>query len=267
MRPRTRTNKPQQFTTLLKTQQFYWFIGHFLTLAFFIANTIEGIFSSNLKYYRLCLICIIGTYVIVIKQIHFKTKTSIKNLSISKFLKDENGQYFLLAIWFYIASYVIGKITGGLFSFVIYSGFHFLGYFQTNLVGFLPFSLQTEQRINSSINRFTSQFNQYALMMAANSEIFIVISLVIYLPLLVFKLFSRMMYVVVHLMTIFVVACFVKLRCGNSMFTRQILTQYDAKVQQILQMPQLQQFGPVYVNLRGRVIEGMRGLDKKERVQ
>ncbi|EGV63608.1 hypothetical protein CANTEDRAFT_114576 [Yamadazyma tenuis ATCC 10573] len=252
----------EQLTSLCRTQQFYWFLGHLLTVVLFISNLAESIFSSNLKYYRMCLFSVIVTYVIVIKQIHFKNRTTIKNFTVAKFLKDENAQYFILSVWFYLVSYKIGKVSGALYSFVIYSIFHILSYFQSNILAYLSIGIQQEQKINNLIKRFVSQFNQYALMMAANSEIFIVISLALYSPLLMLRIFSQLPYIVIHFATLAIMIGFLKLRYTNSTFTRQILTQYDMKIQQVLAtMPQLQQFLVIYTNIKHSIIGYLAPLD------
>ncbi|WEJ96903.1 hypothetical protein PSN45_004448 [Yamadazyma tenuis] len=160
----------------------------------------------------MCLFSVIVTYVIVIKQIHFKNRTTIKNFTVAKFLKDENAQYFILSVWFYLVSYKIGKVSGALYSFVIYSIFHILSYFQSNILAYLSIGIQQEQKINNLIKRFVSQFNQYALMMAANSEIFIVISLALYSPLLMLRIFSQLPYIVIHFATLAIMIGFLKLR-------------------------------------------------------
>lgn len=251
----------QQLLSLGKTQQFYWFLGHFFTIICFVLNLVESVFSSGLKYYRFCLINIILTYIIVIKQIHFKNRSSIKSLTLRTILNDENSQYLLLSIWFYLVSFKLGKVTGCLYSFAIYSVFHFLNYFQNNILHYLPLSLAVQNKVNNLINNFTSQFNQYALMLASNSEIFILMSLTLSSPLLIFKLFSKFTYIVVHVMTMAIMVIFLKLRYSSNVFTKQILDQYDLKICQTLStVPVLHQFQPVYMNIKLSLVSSLNSL-------
>lgn len=251
----------QQFISLGKTQQFYWFLGHFFTIICFVLNLIDSVFSSSMKYYRFSLVNIILTYIIVIKQIHFKNRTSIKSLSFKKLLNDENCQYLFLSIWFYVVSFKLGKVSGSLYSFTIYSVFHFLNYFQNNILHYLPFNLQTQNLINNLITNFTTRFNQYALMLASNSEIFILMSLTLSSPLLLFKIFSQFIYILLHVMTMIIMIIFLKFRYTNNVFTKQILDQYDLKITQTLStVPALHQFQPIYLNSKLSLVSFLNSL-------
>lgn len=236
----------QQVLGLAKTQQFYWFVGHLCLIASFGFNVVESLFSSRVKYYRYGLLSIIFTYVIVIKQIHFKNKASIQKITFTKLLRDENIQYLFLSIWCYMMSFTMGKITGCLYSFNIYSVFHLIHYFQNNLLNYLPFNLTTQQSLNNTLNQFSGKFNQSALILAANSEIFMLVNLVVTSPLLLFKLFSRggMIYIVCHVLTMVILAVFLKFRFTNNSFTNTLFKQYDYNIETFLNNPQLTQRFP-----------------------
>lgn len=242
----------QTIIPLSKTLQFYWFIGHVLSFYFFLLTTIFSFFSrrKSLYYYQLTLVFVIITYSIVIKQIYLKNTsfTALRKKLTINLLKDENVQYLLLAVTLLVSSFKIGSISGGLYSFEIFSIFHILSYFQNYLLNSLPLSLSTQQSINSKINFFTSNYNQQALYVAANSELFLPIGFFLQIPSLLFTLFRDPVYVVVYIQVFIMVVVFVKLRYNDNKFSQSIVAQWDAKVQQIVNHPQLQtyQLGQLY---------------------
>lgn len=231
-------------TTLAKTLQFYWFIGHLLSISFFIGNMFYSFFnkSKSLNQYRLSLFFVIITYSIVIKQIHFKTNRiqdiNKKVLNI-QFFKDENVQYLSLAIVLLLTSFKIGAISGGLYSFTIFSLFHVLSYFQNYILNSLPISISNQQLINSRINFFTSNYNKQALTFASNSEIFLPIGFLFRLPFLLFKIFRDPLYVIIDLFTFAFVIVFVKLRFNDNPYTQSIVNELDMKIKTIVNHPKL----------------------------
>lgn len=251
-----------QIKTLGKTQQFYWFLGHLFTNVFFALNIGESFFSKSLKFYRFDFFSIIITYIIVIKQIHFKDATTIKSLNWKKLIRDENIQYFLMAIYFYMISYPLGRLMGSLYSYNIFSLFHVLNFFQNNLLHYLPISLQLQQTINNRINRFTVNYNQLALMVAANSEIFILFNVFMYLPIYLLKFYTKFFQLIVSILTLAVVVIFLKLRFNSNNFTNTIIKQYDYRISAFLHsQPQLVQLSQYYLSLKQTVIAFLKPLD------
>lgn len=242
----------QNTIQLSKTLQFYWFIGHVLSISFFILTTTFSFFSKkrSLYYYKLTLVFVIITYSIVLKQIYFKnTKlASLKKKLTINLLKDENVQYLLLAVTLLISSFKIGSISGGLYSFEIFSIFHVLSYFQNHILSSLSLSISTQQSINSKINFFTSNYNQQALYIAANSELFLPVGFLLQMPFLLFTVFRDPLYVAIYVLVFILVVVFVKLRYNDNKFSQSIVAQWDAKAEQIVNHPQLQayQLGPFY---------------------
>lgn len=253
----------EQVMGLARTQQFYWFLGHLSLIICFCMNGLEAIFNgASVKYYRYGLLSIIFTYVIVIKQIHFKNRASVQKLTLAKMARDENIQYFGISIWCYLMSFTMGRITGSLYSFNIYSVFHLIHYFQNNILNYLPIALQSQQALNTTLNQFSTKFNQSALILAANSEIFMLFNLVITSPLLIFyTLRGHLVHVVSHVMTMLVLIVFLKFRFANNTFTNHLFKQYDYNIQAALNNPQLHQRFPMlalasakYLSIRSSII-------------
>lgn len=228
----------QQILRLAKTQQFYWFLGHVFAIIFFCFYQVLLIFSAtkSLKYYKFTLLSILVTYVIVIKQIYLR-KGSLANIGIAKLIRDENVQYFALASVLYLASFKLGAITGAIYSFVIFALFHVLTYFQNNLLSIVVRNLRTQQYINSAINQFTLNFNQQALVIAANSEVILLIMSVFLLPTSVIYnlLFRRdIVYVLVKVGVSAAILVFVKFRFDSNQYTKMVVQQFDSKATEFL---------------------------------
>ncbi|CUM66338.1 uncharacterized protein PRCAT00004001001 [Priceomyces carsonii] len=224
---------------LLRTQQFYWYLGHVLTLVFFVLN----FFSRSLRVYRLCLLAILLSYFIVIRQIFFKgqAKKTLKSISDPGFryqlLKDENVQYLILALVFFASSFIVGQVTGGLYSFAIFSLFHSLSYFQTNIVSGLPIGASRKNSISSAITRFTTGYNKQALFIAANSETIMLSGVFISIPLSAFRIFRNPLYVLVNVFLFATIVVFLKLRYDSNQYTQAVFNQWDTKINQLLMHP------------------------------
>ncbi|KAK6465480.1 hypothetical protein DFJ63DRAFT_316696 [Scheffersomyces coipomensis] len=240
------TSPVVQLKKLAGTQQFYWFLGHVLGILFFVLNFITSFFSTRLalRYYRFTLLSIFVTYIIVIKQIFFRNnKLEIK--SVTKFLNDDNVQYFGLAIILYLSSFKIGITSGALYSFVIFSVFHVLTYFQNNLLKVSVSNVRTQQYLNSIINQFTSDYNERALFLAASSEVVLsLMSLFQLIPTILINLLFKweIIFVFVKLITILAIVVFTKLRFDSNKYTKAVIQEYDQRANQyLIRIPQLNQ--------------------------
>ncbi|RLV93149.1 Pore and endoplasmic reticulum protein of 33 kDa [Spathaspora sp. JA1] len=227
----------QQLTLLLTTQQFYWFLGHVFGVLFFLVSTVTSFFrpATSLRYYQFSLLSIIITYVIVIKQVYFKgaKKTTIG----VRLLRDENVQYLLLAAVFYVTSFKVGVITASLYSYVIFSVFHIVNYFQNHLLTIALPTIHAQQRLNTILTQFTSRFNQPALYFASSSEMVLLVTSVFslvpaYLYHLLFKF--DIIYAITRTIIFLSVVVFNKFRFESNQFTKDVVSQYDAKVLQAL---------------------------------
>lgn len=227
----------QTIVPLAKTSQFYWYIGHVLSVVSFAGQMLYSLFSAPkaLRYYRYTLLFELISYGIVIKQVHFKTKAPSRN----QVLKDENVQYFLLALILWVTSFKIGAVAGALYSFVIFSFFHSVAYFQSNILSSLPISISAQDTINSRISFITSNYNQQALFLAASAETMIITTFLWGAPFLIFKLFKDPIFVIVDLYAFVAVVVFVKLRYNDSQHTLNVVNQFDYKISTTLSNPML----------------------------
>mmetsp|Transcript_1749 Transcript_1749/g.1744 ORF Transcript_1749/g.1744 Transcript_1749/m.1744 type:complete len:286 (+) Transcript_1749:953-1810(+) len=247
----------QTIATLALSKQFYWFVGHVLEITFFILNMISSFFSRSAKFYNCALVAVLFTYGIVIKQIHFK-KTGILGLGQvvrdrdlrARMIRDDNVQYFLLALVFLLSSGTIGGVAGGLYSFTIFSVFHVLTYFQTNLLASMPFNKEQQQNLNARINHFTTTYNQQALLMAANAEFLLLSGFIFTVPLMFVQIFRMPLFVIVNTSVFAAIVVFLKLRYISNRYTQEIVSQWDMKINQVLLSGKLPASLNEYYNIR-----------------
>lgn len=248
----------QQLVRLAKTQQFYWFLGHVFAILFFVLYQVFLIFSGakSLKYYKFTLLSILVTYVIVIKQIYLR-KGSLANVGVAKLVRDENVQYFALATILYVSSFKLGAISGAVYSFVIFAVFHVLTYFQNNLLPIVVGNLRTQQYINSSINQFTLNFNQQALVIAANSEVILLVMAVFSVPMsvLLFVFRRDIVYVVVNFAVTVAILVFVKFRYDSNQYTQMVVQQFDTKAAEFLARLNNPQLSSLYSTFKANVVK------------
>lgn len=235
--------KPQTLiktvSTLLQTQQFYWFLGHVSVLVSFITYNITSFFTSSLFYYKTILLSVLFTYAIVLRQVHFR-KATFSNLTLLKnnLIKDENFQYFTLALVFFLSCSTLRPLSGSVFSFAIFSLFHALTYFQRNLLSSFPVSLQKQQQLNTRINAFTSTYNEPALVFASNSELLLIANFILSIPLTPIRLFTSPLFAITNVIVFGFVVTFLKLRYDSNKYTQQVVNNWDLKVTQLLFSPQ-----------------------------
>ncbi|AJV55569.1 Per33p [Saccharomyces cerevisiae YJM1342] len=174
--PRNRPMAP--FGTIIKSRikqpQFYWFIGHFLTIFNFIQFHLSITSKQNqLSCYKRSLFYISVTYAIVLYQF-FKSDQLKFNFTLlrQEMKKLDNLQYFAMLFILFLLSQFNIIISGSLYSPVIFSIFHFLNYFKENLLPFLPLiPLNLKNLLNSKITVFIQNYNGFFLQMAQVFEI------------------------------------------------------------------------------------------------
>lgn len=220
---------------LAKTLQFYWYLGHVLSVVSFIFSFFLGFFSSSksLSYYRYSLFFELISYGIVVKQVHFTKRKSTWN----QLLKDENVQYLLFAAVLAMSSYIVGPLTGALYSYVIFSFFHSVSYFRTNILDIMPISLNAQATLNSRITFLTSNYNQQALFFASAAEVTIISNFFWDIPRIFFLMFRNPLRTVVKVMTFAASVVFVKLRYNDSQYTRSVVQQLDMRITMFLSHP------------------------------
>lgn len=233
---------------LAKTQKFYWFIGHFLSFTFFVMDTISLIFQQ-LVFYRYCLAAVMIAYGLVIKQVYFKN-FHLKDASVvisSKDLKnrlicDDNFQYFMLAMILFLSYSIIGSVGGALYPFAIFSIFHVLAYFQGNILDSLPLHKETKRRFHTIITNFFTTYSEYALLIAANSELILILRFILISLLFPVQIFTSPSYAVVNLLLLASIVIFLKFRYLKSPYTRRIVYQVDSRINTTLKNGKLPEF-------------------------
>ncbi|SGZ47553.1 CIC11C00000001451 [Sungouiella intermedia] len=237
--PPTKQVKAKTFSLvvfpLTKTLQFYWYLGHVLSVLCFFLSVIFGFISQakSISFYRYTLFFELVSYGIVVRQVHFKVKKS----SINQILKDENVQYLLFAIVLFVSSFIIGTLSGSLYSYVIFSFFHSVTYFQSHLLDALPISIDSQAAINSRITSITTNYNQQALFFASAAELMIISNFFWTIPGLLILIFRNPLHFVVKALTLAASIVFVKLRFNDSQYTRTVVQQFDMRILTFLSHP------------------------------
>ncbi|CCF57743.1 hypothetical protein KAFR_0D00960 [Kazachstania africana CBS 2517] len=183
-RTSSRTSIPQRpippFMMMLRSRirqpQFYWFLGHLLTVYHFIRFHLSLFSISSQKYhYKMILANISITYAIVLYQ--FYKSGQLKLNSWENFRKNlktlDNLQYFSMLTILLLCSLFNDSviINGSTYSVVIFSLFHCLNYFKENLLPFLPIQVLLKNVINERINNFIIHYNEQFLTIAQLFEI------------------------------------------------------------------------------------------------
>ncbi|AMD20205.1 HDL539Cp [Eremothecium sinecaudum] len=224
----------------LKQPQFYWFLGHFLTLYHYFRYSFSFAQSSFRKQYSSVLFYIIITYGIVLYQFYKSGQLKVSTLK-SQLQTLDNLQYFVMTsiLWCCSGAKVISM---AMLSPVIFALFHSLNYFKENLLPFLPLHPLLKTFLADKITFFITNYNEKCLMLAQNSEFITLLQVIMLLPIDFFSLLWR--FNVTNLLKLTAVATyawFFKLRYMQSPQMKAIVHQYDIKADQLFQQraPQL----------------------------
>ncbi|KAI5961978.1 hypothetical protein KGF57_001517 [Candida theae] len=264
---RVQSSSPaQQFVALLKTQQFYWYLGHVFAIIFFALSSLSGILfrqAASLRYYRFTLLSIIVTYLIVLKQVYLKR--SGQKATTARLIGDENVQYLSLAVVFYLASFILdNQVQTVLYSYIIFAVFHALTYFQNNLLTVLIPSVATQQRVNSAINNFTTQYNQPALSAASSVEI--VLAVMSAFDVLISTFWVLLKWNIVQYATKVVllaaVVVFIKLRYEGNQFTKAAVGQLDQTANGYVNQLNSPQLTQKYFGYREKLIRSLASIQR-----
>lgn len=224
------------FMTIIKSRikqpQFYWFIGHFLTLYHFLRFHLA--FFSLIKqryHYRMILFYISMTYGIVLYQFYKSGQLQLNFTNLHKNLKTlDNLQYFFMLTSLLVCSWIGNGImvSGSTYSPVIFSLFHCLNYFKENLLPFLPIQPILKNVANNSITMFISNYNEQFLTMAQVFEVICTLrSGLISLPVCIGKLlFSFNSANITNIIALTTYVWFFKLRYLQSESVRLLFSQY-----------------------------------------
>ncbi|WPK27206.1 hypothetical protein PUMCH_004583 [Australozyma saopauloensis] len=226
---------PAKLSTLVRLPQFFWFLGHFLSVFLFVLLQVVSFFSRpwTIFLYRAVLGAELVAYGIVVKQLGFFRRSAVK----VQLLHDENVQYFVFAVVLAVASYKLGPWLKALYSYAIFSFFHVMAYCQSHLLEVMPIPIATQAAWSDRITYISANYNQQALYFAAMNEVFLLYDFLWAVPTLLFKIFRDPVYVVVQAALMVAVAMFLKLRYVHSAHTKTILAQLDARVSALLSHP------------------------------
>lgn len=269
LRGQVSTLAGQQLIGKLKTQQFYWFAGHVIAIASFLVFQLGFFFGPRtaLKYYRVTLLSLIGTYLIVIFKRHSIPKL---RLIVNQFLRDENICYFALAVSLWLFSFKLGPTAGSLYSFVIFSFFHVLTYINANLIGLVVSNVQEQRLISARITQFSSLYYDMALLMAANAEIILTAMSVVQVPLVIVirLLFHGDVFgVLVNVVFALVMITFLKLRYDCNVHTQAILHAFDGRIEQFLFQANIPMLSTIYkTQFKGKFLKAV-GMIKLPKTQ
>lgn len=229
------------FFTMLRTKlrqpQFYWFLGHFLTLYHYFRYCLSFSSHSIKYYYSRVLFFITITYGIVLYQ--FYKSGQLKLITLPRQLRSlDNLQYFTMSLILYFCSNA-KILSSALVSPVIFSLFHSLNYFKENLLPFAPLNPMLKNVLSERLTFFITNYNEKFLVLAQNSEIVTVVQVGFFLPIALVSLLIRFNFInVLKLVSIVTYAWFFKLRFLQSpqmkLMIQQYVAQGDAMVQRKL---------------------------------
>lgn len=224
---RQRISSQARMMLLIKTPQFYWFWGHTLSIFTFLLSILFGFFSltQSLRQYRLSLFFELLSYGIVINQSYSKGKRTAWQQK----LVDANVQYFVYALGLLAFSFITKPVSGTLYSYVIYSFFHAITYFQANLLQALPISLTVQSKVSSQIDHITI-YNEQALLFAAAAEVLVISNFAWSIPGFVLNLIRTPFQAALRFLFMIFCIGFVKLRYDDSQSTRLVMKQVDSQI-------------------------------------
>ncbi|KAI9277560.1 hypothetical protein BY458DRAFT_504446 [Sporodiniella umbellata] len=213
---------------LVKTLQFAWFFGHVSTITGTLLYILSLLtFNSKTYLYKYAYFGAALSYGVVLYKSHGTPQ--INGEYMRKLVMDENAQYFLLAVYWFVTQ----PITVTLIPFVTFSAFHALGYVRTNIIpNVFPSNASREDTVNTwqaksqqRIKSWTDKYYSAAMRFVAHSEVTI-IALRLFLG--IFRL---------KLVPIFLFAQFLRFRYHLSSYTRQTFTELRTRLDTFLLPP------------------------------
>ena len=177
--------QPMSLVAIMKSRlrqpQFYWFLGHVMTLYHFLRLHLSLFSVNDQRYhYNRSLLYIIISFGIVLYQFVRSKQLNASNFFINLY-KLDNLQYFTLYSILYLLNNLSGQkimLNGGIISPAIFSLFHILNYFKENLLPYL-YMIPQRSMISSLITMFISNYNEKCLILAQTWEIILMFRYVI----------------------------------------------------------------------------------------
>lgn len=170
-------SKSEQFKALARVPQFYWWVGHGVTLLFSALSLIT--FCHITILYKLAFIGVLMSYGIVIRSSHQSFDFSME--CAARVFSDENFSYAFLAIYWLINK----PVFVALLPFSAYSFFHFTGYLQSTIMPIafpnikkeLESKTQTPSlptRVSFTLKKLSDQYSAKAIQTASLMEVSLV---------------------------------------------------------------------------------------------
>lgn len=210
----------QRLLKVVRTAQFFWFFGHFITVSHSILYILYSRFTDGgpgiyLRAYYGTLL----SYGIIIYKTHGTPQANLQY--VQKIFMDENTQYLLLALIWLTSS----PLWVTLIPFLTFSLFHMLSYFRQEILpavfpkiaGGAP---TIADKISPVIQQFVQQYQKEAVRLVAYSEVWMI------LPFLVVSVFLRY----VSILTPFLFCHFLRYRYFFSVQTQEAFTILDTRV-------------------------------------
>ncbi|AGO11489.1 AaceriABR219Wp [[Ashbya] aceris (nom. inval.)] len=224
----------------IKQPQFYWFLGHFLTLYHYGCYTLSFRQAAIRYQYGSILFYVAVTYGIVLYQFYKSGQLKPSTLKVQIRTLD-NLQYFVLTLvlWTCRHAKIISTAT---MSPVIFALFHSINYFKESLLPLLPLQAATKTALAGRISFFITNYNERFLMIAQNSEFVTLVQVLLLLPVDCTVLLLR--FTTTNLLKVLAVvtyAWFFKLRYLQSPQMKAMVHTYDVRADQLVRqsLPQL----------------------------
>ncbi|KAG1460650.1 hypothetical protein G6F46_002839 [Rhizopus delemar] len=228
MAPPASTSLQERLLALVKTLQFAWFFGHVSTIFGTLLYALSIFtFNSNTLLYKQAYFGAMLSYGVVLYKSHGIPQAS--SAYMRKLVMDENAQYFLLAVYWFISN----PIAVTLIPFFTFSTFHALGYVRTNIIpNIFPAATSNngttvtwQAKTQQKIKAWTDKYYSVAMRFVAHSEVTVI---AVRLLLGVFRL---------QLVPIFLFAQFLRFRYHLSSYTRQTFTELRVRFDSLLLPP------------------------------
>lgn len=214
-----KTPPPPDLMATVQTLQFAWFVGHAVTLlscVFFYLSYVRVFPSTSEFWYKTALLGVLESFGVLIYQTVSKNGVSVTQLP-----RDDNVQYFALALVLFIYSPYVALTLS---TFLLFSTFHALSYVKHYL---LPaFAIPDTHPASVRIGEFIASNNSKSIALASLLEVYTA-----------GWMFVRVITLrQVSLIPFLAYAAFLKLRFEKSPFTRNAFKSVEVRIDSLVNM-------------------------------
>ncbi|KAI8888753.1 hypothetical protein K501DRAFT_320699 [Backusella circina FSU 941] len=206
---------------IMGSLQFVWFIGHVGTLLGSLAYFLSFLtFQFNQLAYRMAFMGALLSYSVVIYKSYCQATAKGGG-----FTKDENIQYFLVALFWYFSD----PISVTLIPYFIFSTFHAMGYIRKVIlpVIFHPIQEETDiQMFQQRLKQYSDSYYGSAMRCVAQIEVILILG----------RLFLGLIFGF-RVVSFFVFTQFLKFRYNLSSYTRHVFKDVRTLLDRILIPP------------------------------